>query len=297
MRVSRLSNAIGDASRVRRKCSCDNERTILRSNLSLRPGVRSERDETGEFGDSQRLRSGCLDRPCRHQRTRVRSASPGDGHLRQSRRSASHPCEKCRRDAAQLPRARTAVRHRLRWLVAIRDAATDGRRSDEICPGQAWTYTFDVTNEMVGAWPFHDHYRDIAMTINRGLVGGILVLTRDECDRLPRFELPKGLTDALAHSGSAAHHEDDDRDDHEGGEAHEDDHPHGDDHDPGHDEPGHHDEATLMLSTRATIVLPVARRVRRHIEIPASSMSGQARFPSSTIRARRFGCWRVVSPA
>ena len=52
MRVSRLSNAIGDASRVRRKCSCD---------LSLRPGVRSERDDTGEFGDSQRLRRGCLD--------------------------------------------------------------------------------------------------------------------------------------------------------------------------------------------------------------------------------------------
>ena len=95
---------------------------------------------------------------------------------------------------------------------------------------------------MVGAWPFHDHYRDIAMTINRGLFGGIIVLDREECDRLPRFELPKGLTDALAHSGSAGHHEDDDGDDHEGGEGHEDDHPHGDDHDPGHDEPGHHDD-------------------------------------------------------
>lgn len=35
------------------------------------------------------------------------------------------------------------------------------RRSDEICPGQTWTYTFDVTDEMVGAWPFHDHWRDI----------------------------------------------------------------------------------------------------------------------------------------
>src|SRR5947208_10915241 len=35
--------------------------------------------------------------------------------------------------------------------------STDGRRSDEICPNQAWTYTFDVTEEMVGAWPFHDH--------------------------------------------------------------------------------------------------------------------------------------------
>ena len=43
--------------------------------------------------------------------------------------------------------------------------------------------------------------------------------------------------------------------------------------------------ATLMLSTRATIVLPVARRVRRHIEIPASSMSRQSRqeFPRGCI--------------
>src|SRR5262245_2717848 len=35
--------------------------------------------------------------------------------------------------------------------------ATSGLRSDEICPGQQWTYTFDVDKDMIGCWPFHDH--------------------------------------------------------------------------------------------------------------------------------------------
>jgi plastocyanin len=56
----------------------------------------------------------------------------------------------------------------------------DGRRSDEICLGQSWTYRFDITDEMVGAWPFHDHYHHIAESVNRGLFGGIIVLPRDE---------------------------------------------------------------------------------------------------------------------
>ena len=50
---------------------------------------------------------------------------------------------------------------------------TDGRRSDEICPEQTWTYTFDVTDGMIGAWPFHDHSRRLGESINRGLFGGI----------------------------------------------------------------------------------------------------------------------------
>jgi hypothetical protein len=37
----------------------------------------------------------------------------------------------------------------------------DGRRSDEICPGQTWTYTFEVTEETIGVWPFHDHWQNI----------------------------------------------------------------------------------------------------------------------------------------
>jgi plastocyanin len=53
--------------------------------------------------------------------------------------------------------------------------SVDGRRSDEICPNQSWTYTFDVTTEMVGAWPFHDHSRFLRASINRGLFGAIVV--------------------------------------------------------------------------------------------------------------------------
>jgi Multicopper oxidase len=56
--------------------------------------------------------------------------------------------------------------------------STDGRRSDEICPGQYWIYHYTVTDEMLGAWPFHDHARHIAESINRGLFGGIVVLPR-----------------------------------------------------------------------------------------------------------------------
>jgi FtsP/CotA-like multicopper oxidase with cupredoxin domain len=56
--------------------------------------------------------------------------------------------------------------------------AADGRRSDEICPGTSWTYEFDVTNESIGAWPFHDHCHDIGANVNRGLFGGIVVLPR-----------------------------------------------------------------------------------------------------------------------
>jgi Galactose oxidase-like, Early set domain/Multicopper oxidase len=71
--------------------------------------------------------------------------------------------------------------------------AADGRRSDEICPGQQWTYTFEVTDEMLGAWPFHSHCRDIGANTNRGLFGGIVVLEREHFDCLPKFPLPKGF--------------------------------------------------------------------------------------------------------
>jgi FtsP/CotA-like multicopper oxidase with cupredoxin domain len=71
--------------------------------------------------------------------------------------------------------------------------ATDGRRSDEICPGQEWIYTYDVTDEMVGAWPFHDHCHDIGANVNRGLFGGIVVLPEREHRHLPKFPLPSGF--------------------------------------------------------------------------------------------------------
>src|SRR2546430_6470154 len=76
--------------------------------------------------------------------------------------------------------------------------SSDGRRSDEICPNRRWTYTFDVTEEMVGAWPFHDHARDLRASINRGLFGGIVVRPREHHEeRLPELELPEHVRDLL----------------------------------------------------------------------------------------------------
>src|SRR5215471_401987 len=76
--------------------------------------------------------------------------------------------------------------------------SSDGRRSDEICPNQNWTYTFDVTDEMVGAWPFHDHSRTLGDSIKRGLFGGLVVRSREhEEERLPELELPADLEDLL----------------------------------------------------------------------------------------------------
>ncbi len=88
--------------------------------------------------------------------------------------------------------------------------ATDGRRSDEICPGQSWVYHFDVTEEMVGAWPFHEHYRMIGDNVNRGLFGGIVVLPAEDCDAPKPFQLPPLVEDffkrrLLAAGDPAAH--------------------------------------------------------------------------------------------
>jgi FtsP/CotA-like multicopper oxidase with cupredoxin domain len=70
--------------------------------------------------------------------------------------------------------------------------SSDGRRSDEICPGQSWTYVFDVTDDMVGAWPFHDHYQHLEESVNRGLFGGIVVRPRER-PLPPGPKLPHGL--------------------------------------------------------------------------------------------------------
>ena len=74
--------------------------------------------------------------------------------------------------------------------------SNDGRRSDEICPGQVWTYTFDVTNEMLGAWPFHDHYKRIGEYVNRGLFGGLIVRRPEHPHPLP-FPLPALALDVV----------------------------------------------------------------------------------------------------
>ena len=56
--------------------------------------------------------------------------------------------------------------------------ATDGRRSDEICPGDTWTYILDVKPDSIGVWPFHDHARQPAASIDRGLFGGLVILPK-----------------------------------------------------------------------------------------------------------------------
>ena len=72
------------------------------------------------------------------------------------------------------------------WPFGVADA--DGRRSDVICPGDEWCYTFDVTDETIGAWPFHDHYADIFDHVNLGLFGGLIV--RDPRCPEPDLEVP-----------------------------------------------------------------------------------------------------------
>lgn len=68
-------------------------------------------------------------------------------------------------------------------------AAHHGGRSDAICPGQTWIYTFDVPDNALGAWPFHDHTHHMDIKIDQGLFGGIVVL--GPCDRPPRrFHFP-----------------------------------------------------------------------------------------------------------
>jgi plastocyanin len=47
-----------------------------------------------------------------------------------------------------------------------------------------------VTEDTVGAWPFHDHYRQIGPGLNRGLFGGVVVLPEKEHEDLPKFPYP-----------------------------------------------------------------------------------------------------------
>ena len=77
--------------------------------------------------------------------------------------------------------------------------ATDGRRSDEICPGQSWTYVFDVKEGMIGIWPFHDHYRRITDSANRGLFGAVIVLP-NEIKGPPKLGSPPALKKVLRES-------------------------------------------------------------------------------------------------
>lgn len=81
--------------------------------------------------------------------------------------------------------------------------ASDGRRSDEICSGQQWIYTFDVTVENMGVWPFHDHSRSTEWSVNRGLFGAVVVMSKKRCPHVHSHgravfdEYKKGLVKRL----------------------------------------------------------------------------------------------------
>jgi FtsP/CotA-like multicopper oxidase with cupredoxin domain len=72
------------------------------------------------------------------------------------------------------------------WPFGV--ASKAGRRSDEIKPGERWTYVFDVTPQTIGAWPFHDHAHTVQRNINRGLFGALIV--RDPTVPCPDHEIP-----------------------------------------------------------------------------------------------------------
>jgi plastocyanin len=72
------------------------------------------------------------------------------------------------------------------WPFGV--ASRSGRRSDEIRPGETWTYVFDATNETIGVWPFHDHVRNVQANVNRGLFGALIV--RDPAAPRADHEIP-----------------------------------------------------------------------------------------------------------
>jgi FtsP/CotA-like multicopper oxidase with cupredoxin domain/sugar lactone lactonase YvrE len=119
-------------------------------------------------------------KPGEHLRIHVRNADPSDCH------------------SFHLHGLRYGIESDGAWPLGV--ASRDGRRSDEILPGESWTYVFDITEEMIGAWPFHDHVRHVSHNINRGLLGGLIV--RDP--KAPRVdhEVPlfvHAMADAMTH--------------------------------------------------------------------------------------------------
>ncbi|MDH3203157.1 MAG: DUF1929 domain-containing protein [Nitrosopumilus sp.] len=73
----------------------------------------------------------------------------------------------------------------------------DGSRSDRICPGEKWTYIFNVREEMIGVWPFHDHFGMVGKNIDRGLFGGLIVQPKGQIT-IPELEVfPREFEDLL----------------------------------------------------------------------------------------------------
>jgi len=83
------------------------------------------------------------------------------------------------------------------WPFGV--ANRKGGRSDEILPGQIWTYIFEVLPEMVGAWGFHDHAHNVQTNVNRGLFGGLIV--RDPNAPCPDHQIPLFVHELAGVSG------------------------------------------------------------------------------------------------
>ena len=64
----------------------------------------------------------------------------------------------------------------------------DEVRSDQICSGKSYIYEYDVTREMIGAWVFHDHYKNLGENARLGVIGGLVV--RDTCWPQADYEVP-----------------------------------------------------------------------------------------------------------
>lgn len=79
-----------------------------------------------------------------------------------------------------------------------------GQRSDQLCTDELWTYTFDITADMLGAWPFHDHYRDIMESVNMGLFGGIIVVPDLVAPWVPPSTIIPGPIQDLTDSSTSA---------------------------------------------------------------------------------------------
>lgn len=86
------------------------------------------------------------------------------------------------------------------WPFGVQEY--DGpNRSDAICPKGQWCYIFDVKEDSIGAWPFHDHHMHIEEVVKRGLFGGIVV--RDlHCEKAD-LEVPIFFHRLTANVGSA----------------------------------------------------------------------------------------------
>jgi plastocyanin len=86
------------------------------------------------------------------------------------------------------------------WPLGVQEY-NGPNRSDAICPGDQWCYIFDVKEDSIGAWPFHDHHMHIEEAVKRGLFGGIIVRDSD-CDKID-LEVPLFFHRLTANVGAA----------------------------------------------------------------------------------------------